>query len=205
MNRQSLLIASALFTFASASHATTLITFDEISNFSNSSVPNNYQGFKWQNFDYVNPFSSTSGFESSGARNGIVSLSYLAVNHGALPAQFQSTTPFTLNSAYFGAAFNDGLQVTVNGISGGLIVDTKSFVVNSTGRTLETFNWENIDTVLISATGGTRNPSYGGSAPHFTMDNLIISNVPEPETYALLLAGLGLVGLMTRPRNSSSK
>lgn len=205
MNRQLFLIAAALFTVASTSHATTLITFDEISNNSNNSVPDNYQGFEWQNFDYVNPFSSTSGFESSGARNGIVSLSHLAVNHGALPAQFQSATPFTLNSAYFGAAFNDGLQVTVEGISDGLIVDTKSFAVNSTGRTLETFNWQNIDTVLISASGGTRNPLYGSSAPIFTMDNLITSNVPEPETYAMLLAGLGLLGAITRRRQNPSK
>ncbi|SFN32623.1 PEP-CTERM protein-sorting domain-containing protein [Nitrosospira briensis] len=204
MNRQSLLIAAALFTFTSTSHATKLITFDEISNLSASSVPDNYEGFKWTNFDYVNPFSSTSGFESSGARNGLVSLRYLAVNHGGLPAQFESTTPFTLNSAYFGSAFKDGLQVTVEGQSGGLIVDTKLFTVNATGRNLETFNWQNVDTVLISATGGTRNPLYGSSTSNFTMDNLIVSNVPEPESYAMLLAGLGLVSLMARRRKSSS-
>ena len=45
--------------------------------------------------------------------------------------------------------------------------------------------------------GGIKNKSaasYSG--------NISVSPVPEPETYAMLLVGLGLVGFMTRRRRS---
>jgi hypothetical protein len=35
-----------------------------------------------------------------------------------------------------------------------------------------------------------------------TVDNLVLAAVPEPETYALLLAGLGIVGFMARRRRA---
>ncbi|MER0215636.1 MAG: PEP-CTERM sorting domain-containing protein [Nitrosomonas sp.] len=34
-------------------------------------------------------------------------------------------------------------------------------------------------------------------------DNIAVTAVPEPETYALLLAGLGLLGFATRYRRNS--
>jgi hypothetical protein len=35
------------------------------------------------------------------------------------------------------------------------------------------------------------------------MDNLQVAAVPEPETYAMLLAGLGLVGAIARRRKTA--
>lgn len=35
------------------------------------------------------------------------------------------------------------------------------------------------------------------------LDNVSVTAVPEPETYAMMLAGLGIVGLMSRRRRSS--
>jgi hypothetical protein len=43
---------------------------------------------------------------------------------------------------------------------------------------------------------GTSN-SYGGS-----LDNVSVTAVPEPETYALMLAGLGLIGVVARRRKA---
>ena len=37
-----------------------------------------------------------------------------------------------------------------------------------------------------------------GGAETYNVDNLVLAAVPEPETYAMLLAGLGLVGLARR-------
>ena len=38
---------------------------------------------------------------------------------------------------------------------------------------------------------------------HATFDDLVVQSIPEPETYAMLLAGLGLLGFMARCRKES--
>lgn len=50
------------------------------------------------------------------------------------------------------------------------------------------------DVNLTFAAGG-KSDSYGGS-----LDNVSVTAVPEPETYAMLLAGLGMMGAMVRRR-----
>ena len=46
----------------------------------------------------------------------------------------------------------------------------------------------------ISGTTGTGGASYGG--------NVVLTPVPEPETYALMLAGLGVVGFVAARRRN---
>lgn len=52
-------------------------------------------------------------------------------------------------------------------------------------------------------TSGSYGISYlnlGGDNVGASLDNVSVSAVPEPETYAMLLAGLGLMGFMSRSR-----
>ena len=49
-------------------------------------------------------------------------------------------------------------------------------------------------TLRISGTAGAGGASYGG--------NVVLTPIPEPETYALMLAGLGVVGFMAARRRS---
>ena len=64
-------------------------------------------------------------------------------------------------------------------------------------------------TVTLNFTPGS-NSSYdisyqnlGGDNVGALLDNVSVSAVPEPETYAMLLAGLGLMGFIARRRKTS--
>jgi hypothetical protein len=53
-------------------------------------------------------------------------------------------------------------------------------------------------TYTLTVTGtvvGTQGGSYGG--------DIVVAAVPEPETYAMLMAGLGLVGCVARRRKQA--
>jgi hypothetical protein len=180
------------------------ITFDNLSNtsiYDGTLIANGYEGFNWNNFGYLT--TSTYTNNPSGYLNGTVSGTNVAFNGAGWDASMSSqTSPFTFNSAYFTGAWNNGLNIQVNAYLAGTQVDTMSFVVDSTSPVLETFNWSNIDALTFSSSGGT-NAGYAGclyvsGCNHFAMDNMVVNDVipavPEPATYAMLFAGLGLIG-----------
>jgi hypothetical protein len=49
---------------------------------------------------------------------------------------------------------------------------------------------------------GTSSGSFGG-AYNGSISTTAVTAVPEPESYAMLLAGLGLMGVIARRRNKS--
>jgi len=57
-------------------------------------------------------------------------------------------------------------------------------------------------TPLLSGTRYIRFSNAGGDNIGMLLDNVNVAAVPEPETYAMLLAGLGMVGLMVRRRTT---
>lgn len=77
------------------------------------------------------------------------------------------------------------------------------------GSTVASYSLNSADafsTLTLNFTPGS-NGSYGisylnvgGDNVGASLDNVSVSAVPEPETYAMLLAGLGLVGFMSRSR-----
>lgn len=141
------------------------------------SVPDGYSGMDWTNFIALDPAGSTV-FIPSGANNGIVSGSSVALNGNANPATFSSLTQdFELRKAFFTAAWNNGLVVTVQGWDDGALVATKTFVVNYAGPTKMKFgvNFASIDTVIIDSSGGTdANGSDNGAGEHFVVDDILV-------------------------------
>ena len=49
---------------------------------------------------------------------------------------------------------------------------------------------------LAAFVGVARSIGFGGGSPNVLYDNVTVTVVPEPGSYALLLAGLGVVGLL---------
>jgi hypothetical protein len=76
--------------------------------------------------------------------------------------------------------------------------------VKIAGFTNEVHNWTHYSFDNLVATGLATEIKFGArNDPSFTrLDNVTLTAaVPEPETYALMLAGLGLIGAVSRRRN----
>ncbi|WP_292921405.1 PEP-CTERM sorting domain-containing protein [Nitrosomonas sp.] len=67
------------------------------------------------------------------------------------------------------------------------------------------FNGASFDSAIFSYTDSFFNPFTGGGVASTGLIEIVdnISLVPEPETYAMLLAGLGLIGFMARRRKEA--
>lgn len=172
-----------------------VLTFDDINTNQEGFIPNGYGGLNWNNFAYEN--GTTYGAPLSGYANGRVSGDYVAFNAFANQA-ITSGSPFTFNSAYFTAAWHNGLNITVTGYLAGNQVDQTTFTVNTTGPTLEVFNWVNVDQLVFNSSGGVNPGNLGGDGDHFAMDNFAfdeaVNAAPLPSS---AIAGLGLFGLLS--------
>ena len=65
-------------------------------------------------------------------------------------------------------------------------------------------NESQIRGVLANLTGLFIRGDYFSGIEHVALDNVSITPVPEPETYAMMLAGLGLLGVVARRRKQKS-
>lgn len=165
-------------------------------------IPPGYHGLNWANFYFAN----TAVLPPSGYVNGVVSGTWVAFNANGTPADLlQGSSPFTLNSGYFTAAWNDGLTLNVTGYVGGIATDFASFILNTSGPQLLTFDWTNLDDVFFVTSGGT-NAGYIGTGTQFALDNLTVDQpVTVPEPASMTLFGTGLVSLYGLARRRRSK
>lgn len=181
------------------SRAATTINFDDLSD--GETIPLGYDGLSWNNFGAENGADASSDFGYNGYTNGVVSSPNVANNGFGDPAEIYGTA-FYLNSADFTAAWRDDLDVSVVGYVGGVATYNTSFDVNTSGPTLETFDWANLSEVEFSTSGGTLdsnvtytvNPDADGQ---FAMDNLTIGATPESSTWVPFTTGVLVLAIMT--------
>jgi len=193
------LAASALALAAAAPAAATTITFDEanLTNGTSPAVANGYQGLNWNNIALLDAV--TYGAQgTNGYTTNLISQRNVAWVYSQTIGSFSAATPFTLNDAYFGAAWNDNMTVTVRGLTNNVQAFMTSFIVNTTAPTHQVFDWSGLTSVTIQASGGVDAGTFG-NGNHIVLDNLTINSaVPEPATWAMMLVGFGMMGAAMR-------
>ena len=98
---------------------------------------------------------------------------------------------YILNFKIFGTNFNMPV-VTFTGVSLGVQTATADALNNFTFSGLAAGNYD------LKVTG-----SVAGGGSNFIQAQYTVTAVPEPETYDMLLAGLGLMGAIARRRNKA--
>lgn len=100
--------------------------------------------------------------------------------------------------------------VTITGTAGSVSLDIVPGAEPVPGAGWKTYSvvlgtaaWgANLPAILANVTQFTIEPEFHAGQPELVgVDNISISAVPEPEAFALLLAGLGVVGWTTRGRH----
>jgi photosystem II stability/assembly factor-like uncharacterized protein len=155
---------------------TTLIVFDDLpENTSGIPVTNGYAGLNWNNFYETDGLNFAAG--NSGYHAGVVSTNNLIADGLGNPASITNSTPFGLVSGYFTAAWNDNLQLEIQGYNGGVLVYDVTNILSATNSTFISLNFLSVTRVTFIPSGGTPHLAYGpSSAQHFAADNLLVVN-----------------------------
>ncbi|MET0265607.1 MAG: NF038120 family PEP-CTERM protein [Duganella sp.] len=158
---------------------------------------------------------------------GNSSFYYAGLNDGSLKIQRADNTQFRISGLDYGFLapvgnldpFSYG-QLTVVGTKsdGGILSFAYDFPVLSQGASpfvslsllndfgSATLSSLTIGSCLFDGNGGCFSVLSGAeNLGQFALDNLQVSTVPEPETYAMLGLGLGLVGWMSRRRSKADQ
>lgn len=120
---------------------------------------------------------------------------------------------FDFFSTYLTSGWRDNINVTVTGLRDGSTFYTQNLVIGDDAPTLVNLNFLDIDEIRFNTSGGTFlyqngnslgsfvNPSNAFSTPVLVFDNMniaVAAPVPEPEIYAMMALGLGLLGWKKR-------
>lgn len=119
--------------------------------------------------------------------------SFAALNNhgGAGEVALSGGGTFSFENLWLRSWYGSASAATVTGLLNGVQVGSVSGSIGS-GWTNFTGNFSQIDTLRIGTNG------------YFLVDDITLNSpaapVPEPETYAMMLAGLGMVGFLARRR-----
>ena len=201
-------IAAVLLPLSFAVSAENL-NFDDISlpTSPNHQKITSYHDFTWTDASVLNY--EYYGKNQSGYKNGTISGTNTLFNFAERDMSIEKTGggTFDLVSAWMTGAWRNNLSVTVTGFLNGQVVNTMDLTLSAINPTEVLFNFTGIDKVTFSSTKVTGDtvPGFINKGWQMAIDDMVItpvSAVPEPSTYAMMFAGLGLLGLMVRRRKA---
>ncbi len=209
-------VAAAAMVMSPVVHAETFATATET--FARGSVPGDFPGFYGGSLTGTFPIplddAAARASVMGGPDNQFLSLpgvsdtppgtpfpgAYVEVSFGS------NFDPNTLLNIWETGSSGESAQVFLWANNG----DSVNFTFTRGASDVTTFNLSSYATALADI-GGTSFTKVGiggrddlGSSKGFDLDAVSISPVPEPEAYALLLAGLGLISLMVRRKTAHS-
>ncbi len=157
-------------------------TFDDFNLPGGSMMPlaNGYDGLNWNNFDAVNGVLGVQNpvtgqlSTNNGYYAGVVSRNNVVFNAWGGEATFGLSSPFNFISAYFTAAWNDGLQVEVKGYLGSALLYDSVHEVSATVPTNIVLNYMGVTEVVFISSGGIPHPGYDEGGTQFVMDNAVV-------------------------------
>jgi hypothetical protein len=155
-----------------------------------------YQGFTWSGGAGSSSWVITDSTDSfSWGFSGVTAHSgkNYAWSNGAVDLSLASG-PFDFNG-FWARAGGGSFTATAHGFVGSTETYTQTFTVSDVYQQF-TFNFLGIDTLTITDQG-----------TNLLVDDIQVNAtapIPEPETYAMMLAGLGLLGVVARRRKQKS-
>jgi hypothetical protein len=181
------LVAGALLASAASFASADVLTFDDIDSY--GTLPANYGGLDWSSSNWIafgdtqDPYAAHSGDWR------------VATDFGSSDAD--STIHFLAPTVFDGAWFSGYGEAAVTFelyLSGALVASSVALSPTSVARYLASGYAGLVDTVVVSS------PLQA----FYAMDDFTfhspVAAVPEPQTWALLLAGLGVVTMLRRKR-----
>jgi len=191
-------IAAAATLLATAGAQATTIDFDAASvtsQLTHISLPNSYWGSSYVEDGFLLQSSAWLPNSLVVAGNSLSAGSYAM---GATPLATTTLTgasAFSIGSIDLRRGFSfSNWSVTFTGTKADASTVTQSFSLNNT-------NW-NTFTFGAGFSNLTSLSWDEGALRVYAFDNINVTAVPEPETYAMMLAGLGLVALARRRKSA---
>ncbi len=205
MSIKTTLVCAALAACSFATQAQDLVvngSFEQVS-------ANNSQGSgSWGTYSTIVGWTGTPNIEvrDSVAGNAKEGSNYVELDTGGNSGMFQTMTgtgwyelSFWYSARQGVAAGSNGLSFSFGSLSGDLLANVAGAPSGNVWQRYSGLVYLNGATTLTFSASG-RSDSLGGS-----LDNVSVTTaVPEPESYAMMLAGLALMGTIARRRKSKS-